>query len=495
MTNLALRREIWLLNYFTEGSVPEAYAGVPESWTPDQIKQAQNSFDSYLAGNLKNRRKVIFGPDGKLQLLKAGAVGGDAVLDELIIRFFCFAFKISAQALVKMMNRATAGTAKEHAIEEGLLPRMMYVKGVMDSIITTYCGIDDLEFAWQDEKEEDPAQAATIISTYVKLGVMTVNEGRDKLGLDPVEGGDKPLVYTATGAMLLTEAVKPPAPIDEGGAAAGANAGQEDGAQPGAVKPQANAKPAGAKSGGAAPGSYAAVATDKQRAAEARMRKLLEAFFAEQGPKLAADAEAWAARQTKAAKAADDNPPFDQKDWDALVEKISAELQIGFGEAVDQALNALDANDDALWAKIQPRAVRFADDRAAELVTQISETTRDGIRALVKRSLEDGLNPQQLKKAIQESTLFDPDRADMIARTELAKSHVQGTLAGWKESGLVAGYNWLCDVQPCVECQDNAEAGTVKIGELFPSGDDGPPAHPNCECALSPVLNDEMEED
>jgi hypothetical protein len=225
------------------------------------------------------------------------------------------------------------------------------------------------------------------------------------------------------------------------------------------------------------------------------MRKLLEAFFAEQGPKLAADAEAWAARQTKAAKAADDNPPFDQKDWDALVEKISAELQIGFGEAVDQALNALDANDDALWAKIQPRAVRFADDRAAELVTQISETTRDGIRALVKRSLEDGLNPQQLKKAIQESTLFDPDRADMIARTELAKSHVQGTLAGWKESGLVAGYNWLCDVQPCVECQDNAEAGTVKIGELFPSGDDGPPAHPNCECALSPVLNDEMEED
>jgi hypothetical protein len=60
-----------------------------------------------------------------------------------------------------------------------------------------------LEFAWQDEKEEDPAAQANNIKTLVSIGVMKVNEGRDQLGLDPVEGGDQCLVYTATGPVPL----------------------------------------------------------------------------------------------------------------------------------------------------------------------------------------------------------------------------------------------------------------------------------------------------
>ena len=203
LANLALRRELWLLNFFTEGSIPEAYIGVPDAWTPDQMKQAQDAFDSYLAGNLKARRRVIFGPDGKLQLLKADAIGNDAALDELIIRMVCFAFNVSPQALVQMMNRATAQTAKEQAAEEGLIPWMMYVQALMNLVLRKYCRAADLEFVWQDEKEEDPTAQANNIKTLTSIGVMTVNEGRDQLGLDPVEGGDQALVYTATGPVPL----------------------------------------------------------------------------------------------------------------------------------------------------------------------------------------------------------------------------------------------------------------------------------------------------
>ena len=203
LVNLALRRELWLLNFFTEGSVPEAYLGVPDTWTPDQIRQAQDAFDSYLAGNIRNRRKVIFGPDGKLQLLKADAMGGDSMLDELIVRMICFAFNVSPQALVRMMNRATAQTAKEQAAEEGLLPWLIYVADLMNSILRKYCKIVHLEFAWQDEKEEDPTEQATIIKNLVSIGVLTPNEARDRLGLSPVEGGDAALVYTAQGPVPL----------------------------------------------------------------------------------------------------------------------------------------------------------------------------------------------------------------------------------------------------------------------------------------------------
>jgi len=30
--NIALRRQLWQLDYFTEGSIPDALIGVPQSW-------------------------------------------------------------------------------------------------------------------------------------------------------------------------------------------------------------------------------------------------------------------------------------------------------------------------------------------------------------------------------------------------------------------------------------------------------------------------------
>jgi SPP1 gp7 family putative phage head morphogenesis protein len=502
LANLGLRREMWLLNFFTDGTVPEAYIPAPEGWTPQQIKEAQDALDGYLAGSLKNRRKVIIGPGrnsgNSIQMLKPDAVGGDGQLDEWMIRLICFAFNISPQALVKMMNRATAKTAKDQAAEEGLLPYLIYIAGLMNMILQKYCKVDDLEFAWQDEKEEDTTEQASIIKMLVPMGVLTVNDARDRLGLDPVPGGDVAMVYTPNGPVPLAMAqqqaqnsLDATAKLVAQPADAGASQTADGEAHQQAAEPPLPKKPAqGQKSGAPAPGSYALAATEAQREAETGLQQLLEKFLAKQRSKLATDTAAWVQNSQKAAD--ENHPPFDQEAWNVLNAKIAAQLQIGFREAAKKALDALQANGDALWNQVQPNAVDWANSRAAELVTQISGTTRDGLRALVARSLEDGLNPQQLKKAIQADGLFSPERASMIARTELAKSHIQGTLTGWKASGLVAGYRWICDTAPCPECQDNAEAGTVEIGEDFPSGDDGPPAHPNCECALSPVLNDEI---
>ncbi|HMC31750.1 MAG TPA: phage head morphogenesis protein, partial [Candidatus Angelobacter sp.] len=49
--NIGLRRQIHLLNYYTEGNVPEAVAQVPKEWSADQISEFQEWFDSALAGN------------------------------------------------------------------------------------------------------------------------------------------------------------------------------------------------------------------------------------------------------------------------------------------------------------------------------------------------------------------------------------------------------------------------------------------------------------
>ena len=60
--NIALRRQLWQLDYFTEGSIPDALIGVPQGWTPDQIKQFQDYWDTEFAGDLAKRRRAKFVP-------------------------------------------------------------------------------------------------------------------------------------------------------------------------------------------------------------------------------------------------------------------------------------------------------------------------------------------------------------------------------------------------------------------------------------------------
>ena len=60
--NIALRHQLWQLDYFTEGSIPDALIGVPQGWTPDQIKQFQDYWDTEFVGDLAKRRRAKFVP-------------------------------------------------------------------------------------------------------------------------------------------------------------------------------------------------------------------------------------------------------------------------------------------------------------------------------------------------------------------------------------------------------------------------------------------------
>jgi hypothetical protein len=49
--NIALRRQLYLLDYFAEGNIPDNLIGVPETWTPDQIASYQKYWDAYFGGD------------------------------------------------------------------------------------------------------------------------------------------------------------------------------------------------------------------------------------------------------------------------------------------------------------------------------------------------------------------------------------------------------------------------------------------------------------
>src|SRR5262249_14242493 len=119
------------------------------------------------------------------------------------------------------------------------------------------------------------------------------------------------------------------------------------------------------------------------------------------------------------------------------------------------------------------------------------------LRKLVVDAITEGMSPDELSSAIEDSGAFSEDRADMIARTELAKANVAGNLQGWRDSGEVTGKSWILGSEHGVddEWDDNADEGVIKLDEDFGSGDDGPPAHPNCVCDVVAELSDEGEEE
>jgi SPP1 gp7 family putative phage head morphogenesis protein len=189
------------------------------------------------------------------------------------------------------------------------------------------------------------------------------------------------------------------------------------------------------------------------------------------------------------------------EDVEPLLEELSKE---GSAAALDQ----LELSDADITSQANDEAIAYAKERAAELVGMrydddgelvenpnaewaIDDATRELLRSDVSRAEEEGWSNDRLASAIEDNYAFSEDRAAVIARTESAFADVAGNLAAWDASGEVSGKQWIVSADACDECQP-LDGVVVDLDEDFPDGGgDGPPLHPNCECDVVPVLEDD----
>jgi hypothetical protein len=74
-------------------------------------------------------------------------------------------------------------------------------------------------------------------------------------------------------------------------------------------------------------------------------------------------------------------------------------------------------------------------------------------------------------------------RLDSIAGVAVNGGYNAGIAAEATAIGDVERY-WSLDGVGCPICEDNEAEGWIGPDETFPSGDEAPPAHPNCDCSL-----------
>jgi len=520
--NIALRRQLHQLQYYTEGNVPEALASVPANWNPDQIKQFQDYWDYLLEGDTAARRHMKFIPDGVKYIETKSQTLKDEY-DEWLARVVCFAFSIAPTPFVKQQNRATAGTAQEQSLQEGLQPIMNWVKGLMDYNIVTVFACPDLEFAWDEEEAIDPVDQSKIQDTKIRNGSMTINESRAMDGLEPVDGGDEPIIITATGAIRLSDALElsanpPPPPVPFGGAPAEGDgedndphAGHDHGT---AGKSNGKSKKTGQEAVNKAKKAVRSI--DRERPAIVKLRGELQdkvaAFLSDQAPKIAAQVITAKDEVLGKITADDVRKILDRlnfEDWVTVVgdvEDLLAELAKDGGA---EALAQIGIKDDEDITNLtNEQAVAWAKDRAAEWVGmkrddegklvpnpneewQIDESTRAMLNSTVAQAIDEGWSNDRLAQEIEDSQGFSAERAETIARTETAFADVAGNLEAYKASGQVAQKQWITGADCCDDCQELADV-VVDLGESFPNdGGDGPPLHPKCRCDVLPILNDD----
>jgi len=169
-----------------------------------------------------------------------------------------------------------------------------------------------------------------------------------------------------------------------------------------------------------------------------------------------------------------------------LIDAFNAAGIVGIGQV------GMDATPD-MTNHLDEMARTYAKEHAAELVTNLTSTTKEALRGEITRAVESGMSTDELSRSIRASFAFSESRADVIARTELASAHVSGNVQGWRETGVVIGKrSILGDLHDKDDvCDECAAAGTVGIDDDFVSGYAQPPYHPNCICDVVPVLKGE----
>lgn len=76
----------------------------------------------------------------------------------------------------------------------------------------------------------------------------------------------------------------------------------------------------------------------------------------------------------------------------------------------------------------------------------------------------------------------DPDRAQMIAHTETARAMSAATLDTYTANG-VGQWEWILSPDACELCEEQKDENPHQ------AGDEMPPLHPRCRCAISPVAD------
>lgn len=555
--DLYLKRHHWLKAEYTVGAMPQGMFEVAEGsgLTPQQVAELERFYNDLLSGNTEERMKARFLPPGitpseradigekykpeyDLHLMKTVIAHFDTVLPEL------------GFTEAKGLGSSGYHEGQEDVQQRKTLPIIKDVQGLVTRLSHRYLKIrPEVEFFFLGLDDEDEAAADELEAARFADGVITLNDRRDRLGLEryPFAEADMPLIKLTRGILFLegaSEGVPPGAAIEpgkalqEGGASPPVDEQAEQDEDPDGTDQAPAAKP-GEDPKAAEKKAYARwVRKGRSRAFEwhhhdaDEVAELTKAggdagkAAARLWPGWAKDraaAEYWAEKLSRAmrgiAKIRElarrwlglSGSPVDVGyarawldsqglDFAAMGEILTGVWTDGYLVGTQSAVSVV-AGTTVDWGEWAPGDTDAANevlgeqggiglqamlDQAGVTIRSIQGHRLDALAQALADALENGDSIDTLAATLR-GVLDNPQWAYLVAQTEITRAVSIATQNTYRSNGISANY-WAtaADQRVCPVCDGDAADGAVPVGQSFDSGDTAPPAHPACRCALMP---------
>lgn len=485
------------------GGVPGTSYNFPAGISEQERKRLETMMRQKFAGP-RNAGKVHF-TIGEVTATQIGLSqrdmqfreGGDITRDRI-----ANAYNVPISYFTETATYANALVGEYSLAKHGIAPRLTVLEDAINRSLIPLFGDPTIFAAFDDpvpaQEEARLENAKVVVATS---GIVTINEARASLGLDPLDELDD----------MLLEAPKQPMALP----VAAQNA-------PEALKPDNTTPPA----------------DDDEKVVSSRtwwetLEAPCECYTKATGPGVV-DPDPSLMKSLRAffGFVLDDVRENGQLDVEGgylfnveLAEsRLAAESEVfirnfllagtELGRSrVDRVTKATE--DVSIAFDVQyPQVTEYLASEPLKFAKAISTTLDVRLRAELAAGLTNGENLHGLMKRVKTVfTAYDRNHIEMIARTEEARAMGRGELEAYRQSGVVKGHKWLASADACefclqVEAESDARGVTgleesyVQLGSDTPSINpdsqarlqndyedvQAPPLHPHCMCTLIPVL-------
>ncbi len=381
------------------------------------------------------------------------------------------------------VNRANAEAGDYSYMKDTILPRLRKVEQKLnEQLLPLYD--DRLFVAFDNPVPEDKEFRILEAESRLKTGQTTINEERLRDGMDEVEYGNipiMPMTMVPLGSQIATE--PPPVPPK------------------GKTKAKRTLPPL----------NHPTNFIDEKYVAE------LQRYFDRQAEEILGefdkDADVLKSVSINLDTIHKDRSAdfvsawFDHAKWKAelneLMQPFESRTLTSGGKA------ALGRISNREFDVLNPEVIKALEQHRIGAVEGITDTTQKALRNNLAAGLAEGEALPDLRKRV--SGVFESAsryRAERIARTETIWAWNEGTLQGYKQSGIIEKKQWLstedsrtCDFCPTMDGKivgidvfyfDKGETLTVPTGSLPFNYEpiSHPPLHPGCRCTIVPVIEE-----
>lgn len=497
LDNMAIEANMKL---FERGLIANFMLTTDKSLTSEQLKQLHAEFRNTYTG-LQNAYKVpILGGGLKSENLQMSNRDAQYLEQQEWLRdkiASMFGNNKAVLGITTDVNRANADATVLQWKRSTIRAEMKGITDTLNEFLVPRYG-NNLMLGFKDPVEEDEVEKIDKVVKKKNAGIINVNEAREELGLDEVDGGDE-FSFQREERMSEFEQNVPKALKFVKRKHILRRAGVF-----GKIEEYKEIKK-----------KTRPVAEKYIKAKKKPVKKTYKSF----NP---AQAEKYYYKQIAIVEAAEkifedkvvsfinrtvdkalENVPNEVQDMKSKalydIDDLTVEATLDFtpilmqlaAQAGTEAMNLISSDKPYI-----PLNIRLSlEKRVAMFAKSMLETDMDKLVEMITNGVTTGQSVPQISDSIRsEFNNYSKMQANRITRTEVLRASNMSAIDAWEQSGVVSGKQWLTAPGADAECAEYEGTIVSLKGNFYDTStwaDGDPPIHPNCRCTILPVLEGE----